>query len=218
MRIALIGGTGNIGEGLALRLAHAHEVVVGSRYEEKARDRAEEYREHLSEEGVEPAGLTGMGNGEAAEGSDVVVFTVPYRFLESAAKDVAASLDDQVVVSPVVPMERDDGEFGYTAGDASAAEELESMVPESCPVVSAFHTLSAVRLKRVARDISLDVVVSGDDEAAKDAVCGLVEDMDNLTPWDGGSLGTSRLVESLTPLLLNLGALNDRSNLGVKFV
>lgn len=217
MRIALIGGTGNIGEGLALRLAHTHEIVVGSRYEEKAGERAEKYRSHLDEEGVHYSGVSGAVNREAAAESDVVVLTVPYRFLEDTVDDIRTVLDEQLVISPIVPMRKDD-EFEYAAGELSAAEEVAELVPEGCPVVSAFQTLSAVRLKKVARDISLDVVVSGDDEDAKETVFGLVEQMDNLTPWDGGSLAMSRLVESLTPLLLNLGVKNGRSNLGVKFV
>lgn len=218
MRIALIGGTGNIGEGLALRLGDAHEIVVGSRYEDKAEERAAEYRQHLEEEGVEVVAVEGMVNPDAAESADVVVLTLPYEYLRDALEELVPRLEDQVVVSPVVPMAREGGEFVYAGSGESAAEEVRGLVPESCPVVSAFHTLSAVRLREVSRDISLDVVVSGDDEDAKETVFGLVREMDDLTPWDGGSLRSSRLVESLTPLLLNLGSINSRSNLGVRFV
>lgn len=218
MRIALVGGTGNIGEGLALRLADIHEVVVGSRFPEKAEEKAEEYRRHLAEEDVKVEGLRGAVNRDAVEGSDVVVLTVPYRYLDETLDEVSYVLSDQLVVSPVVPMDRRDDEFVYTGTEMSAAEEVAGSVPGSCSVVSAFQTLSAVRLREVSEEMALDVVVSGDDEDAKSTIFGLVEEMDNLTPWDGGSLRTSRLVESLTPLLVNLGAKNSRSNLGVRFV
>ncbi|MBS1262945.1 MAG: F420-dependent NADP reductase [Methanonatronarchaeales archaeon] len=218
MRIALTGGTGNIGEGIALRLADSHEIVIGSRFEEKAEEKAEEYLNHLDGEGVPVRGMTGAVNRQAVDSSELVVLTVPYRFLGDLLDDVIPALSDQVVVSPVVPMERRGNEFVYAEVDTSAAEEVESAVPDGCPVISAFHTLSAIRLKDVSAELSLDVVICGDDGDAKNTVFDLVEDMDNLAPWDGGSLRASALAESVTPLLLNLGSMNSRPNLGVRFV
>lgn len=216
MRIALIGGTGNIGEGLALKLAERHEVIVGSRFEEKAEKCARDYEEFLKKCGIE-ANCRCAINEEAAKGCDLAILAIPYRHLEDTLDELAEPLDGKTVVSPCVPMEWIDGEMIYTGFERSAAEEVAEALPGSS-VVSAFHSLSAPRLKGVPIEVEMDVVVCGDDDGAKAQVVEVIEGIEGLNPRDGGSLRASRMVEAITPLLINIGERSGGQGLGIRFV
>ena len=118
MRVALLGGTGNLGKGLAVRLSRlGYEVVVGSRRLEKAEAKAREY------ESVAGVPIKGLENDRAAEVSDVVFFTIPWEHAFSVAEQLRDVLRDKIVVSPLVPMEKRDGVFVYVKpAEGSAAE------------------------------------------------------------------------------------------------
>jgi NADPH-dependent F420 reductase len=220
MQIALLGGTGDIGEGLALRWAHDtdHDVVVGSRKEEKARTKADEYRDKLESRGVEAA-IEGHENPDAAAGADVVVLSVPAYYLSDTVDAVAEELDDTVLVSPAVGMQRDEDGVHYNPpGLGSVTALAAKSAPEDTPVVGAFHNLAAGKLSNLDADLDWDVPVVADDEDAKATVQSLAEDIEGIRALDAGGLGNAAEVESLTPLLINLAANNDGlHDLGVRF-
>jgi NADPH-dependent F420 reductase len=220
MHIALLGGTGDIGEGLALRWAAdtEHTVVVGSREAEKAAAAAEEYEAELTTRG-ESGTVQGLSNADAAARSDVVVAAVPAYHLTDTVEAVADHLGEAVLVSPAVGMKHDEDGFHYNRpGVGSVTELAAKAAPEGTPVVGAFHNLAAGRLADLDADLDWDTVVVGDDGDAKETVSALAEGIDGLRALDGGPLANAAEVEGLTPLLINVARHNDGlHDLGVQF-
>ncbi|AIG97767.1 NADPH-dependent F420 reductase [Archaeoglobus fulgidus] len=212
MRVALLGGTGNLGKGLALRLATlGHEIVVGSRKEEKAEAKAAEYRRIAGD-----ASITGMKNEDAAEACDIAVLTIPWEHAIDTARDLKNILREKIVVSPLVPVSR--GAKGFTYSSERSAAEIVAEVLESEKVVSALHTIPAARFANLDEKFDWDVPVCGDDDESKKVVMSLISEIDGLRPLDAGPLSNSRLVESLTPLILNIMRFNGMGELGIKFL
>jgi len=220
MQVALLGGTGDIGEGIALRVARDtdHGVVVGSRDAGKAADAAADYTSTLADHGIDAA-VDGATNPDAAADADVVVLAVPAYYLADTVEAVADVLDDAVLVSPAVGMKRDEDGMHYNPpGVGSVTELAATSAPDSVPVVGAFHNLAAGRLRDLDADLDWDVPVVGDDGTAKATVTDLLAGIGGLRPLDAGGLVNAAEVESLTPLLINLAANNDGlHDLGVKF-
>ncbi|PSP20806.1 NADPH-dependent F420 reductase [Halobacteriales archaeon QH_10_65_19] len=220
MQIALLGGTGDIGEGIALRVARDtdHAVVVGSRDPDKAATVASGYSDTLADHGIDAA-VEGVANPDAAAGADVVVLAVPAYYLADTIEAVADALGNAVLVSPAVGMQRDEDGMHYNPpGVGSVTELAASSAPDGVPVVGAFHNLAAGRLGDLDADLDWDVPVVGDDDAAKDTVTDLLAGIEGLRPLDAGGLANAAEVESLTPLLINLAANNEGlHDLGVKF-
>lgn len=220
MQIALLGGTGDIGEGLALRWARDadHELWIGSRDADKADRKVDEYESRLADQGVE-ADLHGAENPAAAAGADVVVLSVPAYYLADTIEAVEAELGDTILVSPAVGMKRDESGLHYNPpGVGSVTQLAANAAPDGVPVVGAFHNLAAGRLADLDAEFDFDVPVVGDDEAAKETVMDLAMDISGLRALDAGGLANAAEVESLTPLLVNLAANNEGlHDLGVKF-
>ena len=221
MRIALLGGTGDIGEGLALRWAfHSdHEVVIGSRDPEKARAKAEEYEAEIESRGADTK-LTGFKNAMAADRADVVVLAVPAYHIADTVEAVADSLDEgDIIVTPATGMKRDENGFHYHKPGAGSVTKLAvEAAPEGVPVVGAFHNLAAGRLTDLDADLGIDTLLISDDESAKSTVGSLAEDIDGLRALDAGGIANAAEVESLTPLLINVAMNNDGlHDLGVRF-
>lgn len=220
MRIALLGGTGDIGEGLALRWARDtdHGVVVGSREADKARTKADEYNSTLADRGVDAA-IEAHENPDAAADADVVVCTVPAYHLADTIDAVADDLDGSVLVSPAVGMQRDEAGLHYNPpGVGSVTQLAAKSAPDTVPVVGAFHNLAAGRLADLDADLDWDVPVVADDPEAKATVENLAADIEGLRALDAGGLANAAEVESLTPLLINIASNNDGlHDLGVKF-
>ncbi|WP_332897889.1 MULTISPECIES: NADPH-dependent F420 reductase [unclassified Haladaptatus] len=221
MRIALLGGTGDIGEGLALRWAYDtnHEVVIGSRDPERARGKAEEYMTELDSRGRDVK-VTGFTNQMAADRADVVVLAVPAYHLVDTIESVADGLDENtVLVSPAVGMKRDDDGFHYNAPSAGSVTQLAAgAAPEGTPVVGAFHNLPAARLANLDAELDIDTLLVGDDPDAKETVRMLSDGIEGLRPVDAGGLANASEVEAITPLLINVAMNNDgMHDLGVTF-
>ncbi|MDZ7745291.1 MAG: NADPH-dependent F420 reductase [Halobacteriales archaeon] len=220
MRIALLGGTGDIGKGLALRWGHDtdHDIILGSRDPEKARSAAEDYETTLESHGVETK-ITGFVNEMAADRADVVVLAVPAYHLTDTIEAVAAKLDDTVLVTPAVGMKRDDDGFHYNPPPAGSVSALAAdAAPDDVPVVGAFHNLAAGGLADLDTEFDWDTPVFGDDDGAKATVMELAAEIEGLRPLDVGGLANASEVEALTPLLINLASENQgMHDLGVKF-
>ena len=221
MRIALLGGTGDIGAGLALRWAYDtdHELVLGSRDPEKARAKAEEYETELDSRGVDRK-ITGFANEMAADRADVVVLAVPAYHVADVVEDVADKLDeDALVISPAVGISSDEDGMHYNPPSAGSVTELVAeAAPDDVRVVGAFHNLAADRLANLDVDLDLDTLVVGDDEDARNLTADIAGDIDGLRALDAGPVGNAAEVESLTPLLINLARYNDGlHDVGVTF-
>ncbi|WP_327050845.1 NADPH-dependent F420 reductase [Halomicrococcus gelatinilyticus] len=221
MKIALLGGTGDIGQGLALRWAYDtdHEVIVGSRDPEKAREMADEYEVELSSRGVDRS-INGFANEMAADRADVVVLAVPAYHVRDTVEAVADRLDDvDVLVTPAVGMDRDEDGFHYKPpGVGSVTQLVAEAAPDDVPVVGAFHNLAADRLADLGIELDLDTLLVADDADAKETVRLLADGIVGLRPLDAGGLANAAEVESLTPLLINLAMNNEgMHDVGVTF-
>ena len=221
MRIALCGGTGDIGEGLALRWAHDtdHEILIGSRDPEKARTSAEEYEAELTNQGIEPA-IKGFDNAMATDRADVVVLSVPPYHVRDTTEAIADRLDSTTtLVSPAVGMQRDDAGLHYNRPSAgSVTAMVAEAAPDDVAVVGAFHSLSASKLANLDIELDEDTLLVGDDGDALDTVHSLAEGIRGLRSLSVGSLENAAEVESLTPLLINLASHNDDlRGVGVRF-
>ena len=221
MRIALLGGTGDIGEGLALRWAHDtdHEIVIGSRDPEKARSKAEDYETEIENRGGETK-ITGFENGMAADRADVVVLAVPAYHIADTIEAVEDELaEGDILITPATGMKRDEDGFHYhRPGAGSVTKIAVEAAPEGVPVVGAFHNLAAGRLTDLDAELGIDTLVVADDESAKSTVSSLAEDIEGLRALDAGSIANAAEIESLTPLLINV-AMNNSGlhDLGVRF-
>ncbi|MES3516288.1 MAG: NADPH-dependent F420 reductase [Natronomonas sp.] len=220
MRIALLGGTGDIGAGLALRFGYDtnHEILIGSRDPQKARSKADEYETELDSRGVD-ADIGGFENAMAADRADVAVLTVPAYHLVDTIEAIEDRLDDTIVVTPAVGMKRDESGFHYNRpGAGSVAALAADAAPEDTPLVGAFHNLPAGGLSNLDHEFDWDTLVFGDDEDAKSTVVQLSEEIEGLRALDAGGLDNAAEVESVTPLLINLTQQNDGlHDIGVRF-
>ena len=198
--LAILGGTGPEGKGLALRLAMAgEEVVIGSRDATRANDAAEALKELAPNLKV-----TGDVNDVAAQQGDTVFLTVPYEGQAALLQQVAPALAGKVVVNVVAPMVFNRGRArAIRVEDGSAAEESQKILADS-QVVAALQNLSAEDLMQPDLTMESDVVVCSDHREAKEQVMGLVQRIPNLRAIDGGALEYARYVESLTALLVNI--------------
>lgn len=202
-RIAIVGGTGPEGRGLALRLAMAgHEVVIGSRDE----SRAQEAASGLLESQALP--ISGAANADAVSGADAVLLAVPFDGLRPTAEALRERLAGRLVVSIVAPVEFTNGQMrAVSVPEGSAGELTRDLLPAS-RVAAAFQNLSARDLLRAEHPLEGDVAVCADDEPARRETMALAEAMASLRAVDAGPLSNSRYVEELTALLVNLNRIH----------
>jgi NADPH-dependent F420 reductase len=215
--IAILGGTGDQGLGLALRFAKAgRTVVIGSR---KA-DRAEQAVKEVAE--IVPEGkVRGFENAEATAGAEVVILSVPFEHTAGTLKSIKEALDPgQIVVSMGVPLATAVGDgatkmLGIWQG--SCAEMVKSLVPKGVEVVSAFQNVSAHRLRELDHPVECDVVVSGA-KAPRQQIMELCSLVPGLRGVDGGPLSNARTVEAMTALLIGMNIrYKQPEGLGIRF-
>jgi 8-hydroxy-5-deazaflavin:NADPH oxidoreductase len=201
--IAILGGTGDQGLGLALRFAKAgRPVVIGSRKADRALTAAEEVRQ-----AVPDAEVSGHENAEATELAPVVILSVPFEHTAGTVKAIKPVLQEgQILVSMAVPLATAVGDGAVrTLGiwQGSAAEMVQSLAPAGVEVVSAFQNVSAHRLRELEQPVECDVVVSGKKVPRGQIMelCGLIP---GLRGVDGGPLSNARIVEDMTALLIGM--------------
>jgi NADPH-dependent F420 reductase len=204
--VAILGGTGNLGFGLAVRLAKAGvPIVIGSRDAGRAQEAAERALAI-----VPGAVVQGDENAAAAAAAGrIVAITVPYASSASTVKSVAEALrEDQIVLDVTVPLGPAVGGkptqlIGVWQG--SAAQQTQSLVPKGVRVVSALHTIDGASLTDLDAQLDQDTLVCGDRKADKQPVIELIEKIGSgLRPVDAGRLEMSRIAEGLTPLLIGM--------------
>jgi 8-hydroxy-5-deazaflavin:NADPH oxidoreductase len=218
MRIALLGGTGDIAEGLVLRWSKiGHEIFIGSRSVEKAKGIASEYRRTLYKLGIDSR-IEGMINAEAARVAEAVVISIPFEYAASTIRQIQDSFTNQIVISPVVPMVKRGKVFVYAPpSQGSAALEIKEALPETVKLVSAYHNLPAKALREIDHVLNYDVVICGEDKDAKDLVTRITEEIPDLRVLDAGPLESSMMIEAVTPLIINLN-MRHKQEFSVKFV
>jgi NADPH-dependent F420 reductase len=204
--IPIIGGTGALGWGLALRLAGAGQsVVIGSRSAERATQAVERLLE-----AVPSADAEGLVNEEAARRGPIVFLTVPFRAQSENLSNLRGALEPgQILVDCTVPTAAAvSGKATRSLGvwQGSAAQQAEEMLPEGVAVVAALHTVSAPILGDPAAELDEDVLICGDRRADKARVAEIVELIPGLRAVNAGTLEMARIVEQLTPLLISVNA------------
>ena len=199
MKIAILGGTGEQGPGLALRWARAgEEVIIGSRQREKGERVAKELNQELGQEL-----LKGTDNPTAAAAAEVVVLTVPYSAHVSTLETVKAQLQGKIFVDVSVPLDPDNPRRIMMPPAGSAAEEAQQILGEKVRVVGALQNVSATLLRDMNAPIDCDVLVCGKDKEARETVMRLVERL-GTRAIDAGPLESARLIEPITALLIRL--------------
>lgn len=226
MKISILGGTGDLGEGLAIRWARKHEVIIGSRDLERAKNVAKEYAVKAASAYLSDlkGSIIGMENSEAAREAEVIVLSIPPNFIyEFLIKNKESFNKEALIISPIVPVTKKDGKFLYDPslirlGARSAAEEV-SKILESKKVVSSFHTIPAKKLADPYAMLKYDLLYCAEEKDAIDKFLVLVKDLDNnLNPLYVGDLELSYLIESITATILNVSLNSKKWNLSIKFV
>ncbi|MGY2067294.1 NADPH-dependent F420 reductase [Blastococcus sp. SYSU DS0619] len=206
--IAVLGGTGALGRALALRLARSgHPVVLGSRDADRAEAAAVQLCAVLAAAGTE-ARIGGAGNAAAAGAGDIVLLATPWDPSGESIAALAGPLAGRLVVSCINPLGFDQqGPHGLTVAEGSAAEQVAGLLPAST-VAAAFHHLSAPSLANLDKDLSAeDVLVCGDDAAARARVIELAAAVTGRPGVDVGALRQARVLEPFTAVLI---AVNKR--------
>ncbi|MFO0692741.1 MAG: NADPH-dependent F420 reductase [Polyangiales bacterium] len=196
MKIGIIGGTGREGTGIAQRWAKAgHQVTIGSRDAARAAEKAKELSER--------AGVTiqGADNAGCVADADIVLLTVPYGAHASTLGGLKEALSGKILIDITVPLQPPKVRSVNLPAGQSAAMEAQALLGESVKVVGALHHISSGHLDDPAHEFDCDVLVCGDDPAARAMVVGLVKDL-GLRGIEAGVLRNAIALESLTPVLL----------------
>jgi 8-hydroxy-5-deazaflavin:NADPH oxidoreductase len=206
--ITIVGGTGALGFGLALRLGKAGvPIVIGSRDEQRAQEAAARAAQAVPE-----ASYSGKENAEAVEGTEIVILSVPFRNQSETLTNLKHVLTpEQLLVDATVPLAAAvSGKATRTLGvwQGSAAQQAQEMVPDGVRVVSAFHTVSAALLTDLDHELDEDVLLCGDRKDDKARLAALVDKIPGLRPVDCGPLEMARIVEQLTPLIISINVRN----------
>ncbi|MRN41202.1 MAG: NADPH-dependent F420 reductase [Nitrosopumilales archaeon] len=224
MKVGLIGGTGGMGEGFALRWSSRHDVIIGSREVQKAKDAAETYTKVAKESyGNRMTGsITGDENLAVTKSSDILLLSIHYEHIADMCSQLSKQLrDDCIVITPIVPMEKTGAGFVYIPLEQAkkpAAEIVADNLPPRSRIVSAFHTISEARLKNITESLDSDTFVCGDDRNIVSTVNSLISEIAGLRPIFLGPLSISYQAEILTPMLLNSAHRNKIKNPGIRIV
>jgi NADPH-dependent F420 reductase len=213
--VPIVGATGALGFGLALRFAKADvPVVIGSRRPDAATETAERLRAQ-----VPGAQVEGLENAEAVTRGPIVILSVPFRAQSENLTNLKNALQPgQILVDATVPLAAAvSGKATRLLGvpQGSAAQQAQEMVPEGVEVVSALHTVSAAVLADIDHELDEDILVTGDRKEPKARVAELIARIPGLRPVNAGRLETARLVEGLTPLLISVNA-RYKTHAGIK--
>lgn len=210
-KIAIIGGTGKEGKGLAYRWSLAgHEVIIGSRSLEKAQLAVGELKQVLKPGCLLFADL----NETAAQKSDIVIITVPYAAHADILRFLKPTLCTKLVIDVTVPIVPPQVTKVHVPEAGSAAQEARGILGENCRISSAFHNISYDLLMH-NDPIECDVLVCGTDEETRLITLELVKDA-GLKGWDAGALENSIVAESLTSILIHINKKNKSCNAGIK--
>jgi len=223
MKIGIIGGTGGMGKGFALRWCKKHEVIIGSRDAERAVTAASEYLDSAKDAYSDISGtISGKDNISVAKESDVLVLSIPYENIDTTCSQLLSEIGDEcIVISPIVPMTKTDVGFECIAikdNKAFSHQTVEKHMKDKTKLVSAFHVISEKKLVNPTLSLDYDIFVAGDDANSVEVVNGLINEIEGLRPIYLGPGALAYLVEMSTPLLLNAMIRNKMKNPGIKLI
>jgi 8-hydroxy-5-deazaflavin:NADPH oxidoreductase len=211
--IAVIGGTGAEGSGLALRWAAAgYPIVIGSRSHEKAETSAQELSGQLPEGS---AAITGADNAGAAQAADIVVLSVPYAAQSATIDQIAEGSQGKILITVVAPVKPPKVSHVWRPEGGSAAQEAQVQLGENVKVVAAFQNVSAEELKHLDHNVECDILVTGEDKEAKQLAIELAQAA-GLFGIDAGPLVNASVVEGLTALLIGINIRNKVKGSGIR--
>jgi NADPH-dependent F420 reductase len=221
MKIGIVGGTGGMGEGFALRWCVKHDIFIGSRDATRANEAAAQYMNSARE--AYGSNLTGSISGEEnvrlSEFCDLVILSIPYESTETTCSAISERISPNcIIVTPIVPMRREDKGFTYLPleeGVKPAAELVSDYIRPRERIVSAFHTIAEVKLKDVKQNLAVDTFVCGDDQNNVSTINSLISEIKGLRPIYLGPLSISYQAEILTPMLLNASKRNKIKHPGL---
>lgn len=211
MRIAVLGGTGKEGSGLAIRWAlSGYKVIIGSRDAERAATRAAELNTELDGDF-----FTGMENTEAAATGDLIVLSVPYSAHRKTLESVKDQLSGKILIDVTVPLQPPAVRTVHLPEGKAAGIEAQAFLGDDVRVVSAFQNISYIKLKNPDEDVNCDVLICGNDVEAKAEVIKLVEAA-GMQGFDAGPIENAIAVEALTPVLLYLNKAYKVKSSGIR--
>jgi 8-hydroxy-5-deazaflavin:NADPH oxidoreductase len=232
MKIGIVGGTGGMGEGFALRWCANHQIVIGSRDKNKAAEVASNYMKIAQEfykDNINSGGGIGEGNisGDnnfdmGKKDLDILILSIPYESINDTCSKLSQDISDScIIISPIVPMKWTEKGFTYIPfeeGKKTAAELVADNFKSRSRIVSAFHTISEVKLKKLELTLDADTYICGDDISVVEKIKELVSEIQGLRPIYLGPLSMAYQAEVLTPMLLNGAKKNKLKNPGLKLV
>lgn len=226
MKIGIVGGTGGMGEGFALRWCANHQIVIGSRDKNKASEVANNYmkiaQEFYKEKMTEGGGISGDNNFDLVKDLDILILSIPYESINDTCSKLSQDISDScIIISPIVPMKWTEKGFRYIPfeeGKKTAAELVADNFKSRSRIVSAFHTISEVKLKKLELTLDADTYICGDDTSIVEKIKELVSEIQGLRPIYLGELSMTYQAEVLTPMLLNGAKKNKLKNPGLKLV
>jgi hypothetical protein len=223
MKIGIIGGTGGMGKGFALRWCKKHEIIIGSRDAERAISAANEYSD-LAKDTYEniDGKILGKDNISVAKESQVLILAIPYPNIDSTCSQLLPEISNEcVVISPIVPMTKTDVGFeciSIKENKPFSHQAVEKYMNDKTKLVSAFHVISEKKLVNPTLSLDYDIFVVGDDMNSVKVVNDLINEIEGLRPIYLGGGKLSYLVEMCTPLLLNAMIKNKMKNPGIKII
>jgi NADPH-dependent F420 reductase len=223
MKVGIIGGTGGMGKGFALRWSLNHDVIIGSRDAGRASESAAEYTNIAKESFGDIKGtISGNDNVSVAKDSDVLILSIPYENIDSVCSGILSEVKDScVVVSPIVPMTKTDVGFECVAikdNKPFSYKLVSNHMKDKSKLVSAFHVISEKKLINPTLELDYDIFVCGDDKESVKVVNTLIDEIKGLRSIYLGPIELSYLAEMSTPLLLNAMIRNKIKNPGIKII
>jgi len=223
MKIGIVGGTGGMGKGFALRWCINHDILIGSRDAVRATSSAEEYMDLARKTYGEINGsIKGNDNVSIAKESDVLILSIPYENIDSTCPQILAQINDScVVVSPIVPMVKTELGFEFIPlkeNKPFSYQLVSKYMKNRANLVSAFHVISEKKLVDPNLALDYDIFVCGDDTNSVKIVSDLINEIKGLRPIYLGAGSLSYFAEMATPLLLNAMIKNKLKNPGIKIV
>ena len=201
--LAILGGTGDLGTGLARRWAQVgYEVIIGSRTQEKAEAAVADLREVMAERGVAEISVRAMENLAAAEAADIVTLTVPFSHHSSTLKLVKKALHDKILIDVTVPLVPPKVARVQLPPQGSAGQIAQELLGEEVFVVSAFQNVAAAHLQE-GSGLECDVLVTGNKKVAREAVIKLVEAA-GMRGFHAGMINNAAAAEALTSVLITI--------------
>jgi NADPH-dependent F420 reductase len=201
--LAILGGTGDLGTGLARRWAQAgYEVIIGSRTQDKAEAAVADLREVMAERGVAAITVRAMENQAAAEAADIVTLTVPFSHQASTLELVKPALQGKILIDVTVPLVPPKVARVQLPPQGSAGQIAQELLGEEVDVVSAFQNVAAAHLQE-GRGLDCDVLVCGNKKTARDEVIKLVEAA-GMRGFHAGMINNAAAAEALTSVLITI--------------